>query len=271
MHDRGARPNLHQEPGSADPLAVSAQSPSPGLHMLEHHMKKLRLRDSVSPEEEAAIYGMIGDIVDHPAHSTIVHAGRDVRESLLLCKGWLGRVKDLPSGQRQMTELHVPGDFADLHGFTLKSLDHDVVTLTACRIALVPHDRLRKVTADFPHIARLYWTMTNIDAAIHREWMLSLGRRSALARMAHLFCELLVRLRISGLTDGDSYDFPLTQVELGECLGLTSVHVNRTLQELRRMNLIQVEGRRATILNLPELQGVADFDDQYLYLEPRPR
>ena len=239
--------------------------------MIEYHLKCLRLRDRVAPEEEAAIRAMISEVVDHPAHRTIVHAGRDVRESLLLCRGWLARVKDLPSGQRQMTQLHLPGDFADLHGFTLKSLDHDLVTLTSCRIAVVPHDRLLKLTNDFPHLGRLYWTMTNIDAAIHREWMLSFGRRSAIARMAQLFCELRIRLQIVGLLNGESYDFPLTQVELGECLGLTSVHVNRTLQELRRLNLIQVEGRRVTILNLDELKAVADFDDQHLYLLQRPR
>jgi CRP-like cAMP-binding protein len=113
--------------------------------------------------------------------------------------------------------------------------------------------------------------MTNIDAAIHREWTVSLGRRSALGRMAHLFCEIRERLQISGLVENDSYEFPLTQQELGECLGLTAVHVNRTLQELRKRKLIEVENRRARILDLPGLKFVGDFDPYYLYLEKRPR
>ena len=93
----------------------------------------------------------------------------------------------------------------------------------------------------FPHVGRVYWLMTNLDAAIHREWTVSLGRRSALSRMAHLFCEILERLKIVGLNDGASYEFPLTQQELSECLGLTAVHVNRTLQELRKRGLIEVK------------------------------
>jgi len=113
--------------------------------------------------------------------------------------------------------------------------------------------------------------MTNIDGSIHREWTVSLGRRTALSRMAHLFCEILERLKVVGLADNDSYDFPLTQQELGECLGLTAVHVNRTLQGLRRQGLIQVENRRATILDLPGLQSLGEFDPDYLYLEKRSR
>jgi len=145
------------------------------------------------------------------------------------------------------------------------------VTLTRAQVGIVPHDRIRDVTARHPHLARVYWLMTNIDAAIHREWTASVGRRTALAGMAHLFCELLLRLEVIGCTSGNSYDFPLTQAELGECLGLTPVHVNRTLQELRRMGLIQLEERRVTILDLDGLQDVAAFDPQYLYLEKRSR
>jgi CRP-like cAMP-binding protein len=111
--------------------------------------------------------------------------------------------------------------------------------------------------------------MTNIDAAIQREWTLSLGRRSAQARMAHVFCEMLIRLEVVGMTENHSYDFPLTQTELGECLGLTAVHVNRTLQELRRAGLITLEGRRLTILDLESLQSIAQFEPDYLYLDKR--
>jgi CRP-like cAMP-binding protein len=136
---------------------------------------------------------------------------------------------------------------------------------------VVPHDRLKRMTERFPHLTRIYWLMTNMDAAIQREWNLSLGRRSAIARMAQLFCELQVRLGIVGLTSGDSYDFPLTQVELAECLGLTPVHVNRTLQELRRMNLIEVRDWRVTMLDAETIRTVAEFDPGYLYLGQQRR
>jgi CRP-like cAMP-binding protein len=239
--------------------------------MIEAHLSKLRARDDVSSEEEAAIRDLFSQVVDMPPDKTLIHEGEELQHSVLLISGWLARAKDLRSGQRQMAELHVSGDFADLHGFTLKRLDHDVITLTRCRVALAPHSRVREVTERFPHIARLFWLMTNIDAAIQREWTLSLGSRTAIARMAHLFCELDVRLGIVGLTRDNSYDFPLTQVELGECLGLTSVHVNRTLQELRRQGLLALENRRLTIHDVEALRQVADFDTGYLYIEKRAR
>jgi len=127
------------------------------------------------------------------------------------------------------------------------------------------------MTERYPRLTRIYWFLTNLDAAIHREWTLSLGRRTALARMAHLFCELNVRLGIVGLAEENSFDFPLTQSELSECLGLTSVHVNRTLQEMRRTGLVEAESRRVRILDLDGLKGAAEFDDSYLYLDERPR
>lgn len=238
---------------------------------IEAHFRKLRKRDEISAKEEAAIRGAISEEREHRADTTIIRRGQELNESTLLLDGWMARTKDMADGQRQISELHVAGDFVDLHSFTLKRLDHNIVTVSPCRIAVIPHDRLREITASFPHLTRVYWFMTNIDAAIHREWTLSLGRRSALARMANLFCELLVRLEIVGLAEENSYEFPLTQQELSECLGLTAVHVNRTLQELRKRNLIELEGRRARILDLPALKSVAEFDPSYLYLERRPR
>lgn len=238
--------------------------------MIDVHLKKLRARDDVSRAEEQAIRGLISQIIEVPEDRTVVRHGEPLHHSLLLLDGWLARAKDLPSGQRQIAELHVAGDFADLHGFTLKHLDHDVISMSRCRLAIIPHDRLVAITERFPHLTRVYWFSTNLDAAIHREWTLSLGRRSALSRMAHLFCELSVRLGLVGLVENDSYDFPLTQVELGECLGLTAVHVNRTLQELRRMGLVEIQNRRLSILDHKALRAIAEFDPAYLYLEKRP-
>jgi CRP-like cAMP-binding protein len=239
--------------------------------MIEAHLLKLRVRDDIGAEEEAAIRGMVGEIREYNADQVIIRRGSELRESVLLLDGWIARTKDLSDGGRQISELQFAGDFTDIHGFTLKRLDHNIATITPCRVALVPHDRLRSTLERFPHLMRVYWLMTNIDAAIHREWTVSLGRRSALSRMAHLFCEIRERLDIVGLAKNDTYEFPLTQQELGECLGLTAVHVNRTLQELRRRGLIEVENRRARILDLPRLQSEGDFDPYYLYLEKRPR
>lgn len=238
---------------------------------LETHLRKLRKRDQISALEVEAIEGSIAEVRTLPADIVAIREGHELNVSTLLLDGWMGRTKMLATGERQITELHVAGDFADLHSFTLKRLDHDVVTLSECTVAIVPHQKLREISERLPHLTRVYWFMTNLDASITREWTLSLGKRQALARMANLFCELYVRLEIAGRTEGLSYEFPLTQAEISECLGLTGVHVNRTLQELRRLQLIQVAAKRVSILNFAALQAVAEFDPSYLYLERRPR
>ena len=238
---------------------------------LEVHLRKLRKRDEISAQEKAAIEDAISEVRSLPSDVVAISEGQELEVSTLLLSGWMGRTKMMANGERQITELHVAGDFADLHSFTLKRLDHDVVTLSDCTIGIVPHQKLQAISERYPHLTRVYWFMTNLDASITREWALSLGKRQALARMANLFCELFVRLEIVGLTDGLSYEFPLTQAEVSECLGLTGVHVNRTLQELRRMGLIEVGSKRVTIQDWPALQSVAEFDPSYLYLEWRHR
>lgn len=239
--------------------------------MIEAHLKKLRVRADISGEEEEAIRSAMLEVREVPADTPVVRHGRDLQESILLLEGWMARTTAMASGHQQISELQFCGDFVDLHGFTLKRLDHNVMAITDCRYAVFPHGRLRQMLEKHPHLTRVYWLMTNIDAAIHREWTVSLGRRPAPSRMAHLFCEILERLRIVGQTTGDSYQFPLTQQELGDCLGLTSVHVNRTLQSLRRQKLIEVEKGRVNILDLAGLQALGEFDDDYLYLEKRTR
>ena len=239
--------------------------------MIEAHLMKLRARDEISPEEEKVVRGLVSEVVEVGPDRTVIRHGQELQNSTLFLEGWMARAMDMPDGERQIAELQFPGDFTDLHGFTLKRLDHDIITITACRFAQVPHERLKALTESFPHLARVYWLLTNIDAAIQREWTASLGRRTAIARMAHLFCELNVRLGVVGLSLNNSYDFPLTQAEMAECLGLTTVHVNRTLQELRRMGLIEMERQRVAIHDLEALETVAGFDPAYLSLEKRPR
>jgi CRP-like cAMP-binding protein len=239
--------------------------------MIEAHLLKLRKRDSISAEEEAAIRGAFGEPRQAPADRVFIREGQELSESTLLIDGWMARAKDLRGGERQLSELHVAGDFVDLHSFTLKRLDHDIIALTPCTVVGMPHQKLTEITERHPHLTRVYWFSTNLDAALHRERTLSLGRRSALSRVAHLICEMHVRLEIVGLTNGDSYEFPVTQVELGECMGMTAVHANRTLQELRRRELITLRDRRLTILDMQGLKEVAEFDPGYLYLECKSR
>lgn len=238
--------------------------------MIERHLLKLRLRDTIDAAEEAALRGSVVDTVTHAAGRTIVRAGEELNYSTLLLDGLIGRYKDLKNGQRQITHVHVAGDFADLHGFTLKRLDHSLLALTPCTIARASHAKLREITETLPHLTRIMWFSTNVDAAIHREWEVSLGRRSAIQRAAHFFCELHVRLGAVGLAEEDGYRLAISQAELAECLGLTPVHVNRVLRELRERSLMEFRNGRVAFQDLPGLKRLAEFDPGYLYLDRHP-
>lgn len=242
---------------SADPIAAL--------------LLKLRMRDSVGEREADVLRTAIARIEEVPAGRTIVRTGALLTQSTLLLDGMIGRYKDLSEGQRQIMEVHIAGDFVDLHGFLLKRLDHNVGALTRARIALVPHEALERITEKEPHLVRILWLSTLMDAAIQRERILSVGRRTALARIAHLICELYVRLDLVGLTQGRRFSLPLTQLDLADATGLTSVHVNRMLRQLREDELLTVRGGEATILDWEKLQKVAEFDNSYLHIERLPR
>ena len=209
--------------------------------------------------------------MDFQVGQDIVKEGARPKASSLVVSGLAARYKVLAGGGRQFTALHVPGDFVDLQSLLLKKMDHAVVALTPMRVARVAHATLRQVTDDFPHLARLLWLTTLVDGAIHREWILSMGRRQAPARLAHLVCELFTRLQAVGKVDGMSFALPLTQAQMGDVLGVSSVHMNRTLQELRRDGMIKWQGPIVTIKDWQRLKSFAEFDAGYLSLERAPR
>jgi CRP-like cAMP-binding protein len=234
-------------------------------------LRKLRARDVVTEQEEDLLRSAVDEVRTLPASKTIVRAGVTLSHCTLLIDGFVCRYRDLADGQRQIMELHVPGDFLDLHSFLLKQLEHNVGSLTPVSFALVPHDAVRTITERNPHLTRMLWFSTLLDAAIHREKILSVGRRSAASRIAHLLCELYVRLEIVGLTDGFVYKLPLTQTDLADATGLTSVHVNRMLKRLRDDGLLTFRGGEVVIHDWDGLRRVAEFDPAYLYLDRRPR
>lgn len=239
--------------------------------MIERLLLKLRVRDNLSAAEEAALLSLIDVIEEVPAKKVVIARGTPLRHSVLLLDGLMCRFKDLKNGRRQISALHIPGDFLDLHGFTLKHLDHDVMALAKSHMVMVPHDRLTQLTIDFPHLTRLLWFSTNLDAAIHREWEVSLGQRSGVERVAHLFCEMYTRMDVVGLVDGLTFDLPMSQAELGECLGLTPVHTNRVLRNLRERGLAEFKARQVLIQDMAGLKALAEFDPVYLYLDRTPR
>lgn len=234
-------------------------------------VRKLRLRDEVSDREAEVLRSAIAEVQRFPAGKTLVRNGATVTQSTLLIDGLISRYKDLPDGQRQIMEVHVAGDFVDLHGFLLKRLDHNVGALTAVTVGFVPHEALARITAEEPHLSRMLWLSTLMDASIQREHILSMGRRPALARIGHLLCELCMRLEVVGLAKGRSFAFPLTQLDLADATGLTSIHVNRMLRQLREQKLVTFRNGRVDIHDWEGLQAASDFDPNYLHLERRPR
>jgi CRP-like cAMP-binding protein len=234
-------------------------------------LMKLRARDLVSAEEQQVLRDAVTEVRELPAGRVIVRAGTILSESTLLFEGFVCRYKDLTDGQRQIMEIHVSGDFLDLHGFLLKRIDHNVAAMTPVRFAQVPHDALRRITEEHPHLTRILWFSTLLDAAIHREKIISIGRRSAIARIAHILCELYVRLKLVGLAGDDCYQLPLKQADLADATGLTSVHVNRMLRKLRNDEILTFRNGEVTIHDWERLQRLAEFNSTYLHLERRPR
>lgn len=234
-------------------------------------MLKLRRYDTVSADEEKALRQAMSHEVRFRRGQTIVQAKSELDTSNLLLEGLVYRYKDLKNGARQTLQISVPGDFVDLHSLLLIQLDHDIASFTDARFAIFPHESLRQLIDAQPHLGRLLWLSTIIDAAIHREWLLSLGRRNALSRLAHLLCELQVRLTTAGLAEHGNYRLPLSQTDLAEILGLTSVHVNRMLKELREKGFVTFRNKIVEISDWEGLVETAEFDPSYLGLNQRPR
>ena len=231
---------------------------------------KLEKTDRLSAEERSVLQSLATSTREFAADEDMVAQGTSPKYSTLLLEGFAGRYKVLASGQRQITALHVPGDFVDLHSFLLAKMDHSIVALSPCRVTIVQHDTLRQITERFPHLGRVLWLTTLVDGAIHREWLVAMGRRTALAHTAHLFCELFLRLEQIGATDGLSFKLPLTQEEIADMLGLSYVHVNRTLGELRDSRLLEWRKQIVTIKDWGRLVDVAEFDPTYLNLQGKP-
>ena len=182
----------------------------------------------------------------------------------ILIEGWAIRYKTLEDGRRQILSVLIPGDLFDINGFMASSMDHSIAALTAVTLARLDNDFLDIARREHSSLEKALWCDIHVTAAIQREWSTSLGQRTARERMAHLMCELYLRQYQAQLTQGRCCAFPLTQIELAEALGMTPVYVNRTLQDLRREGLIQLEHRTLTIFDLPQLKRIALFDSGYL-------
>jgi CRP-like cAMP-binding protein len=233
---------------------------NPFTRKLEHFAK-------LSLEDRRTLAEVVGERVRHLGpREDVVREGAKPRNVNLFLEGWACRYKTLEDGRRQITSFFLPGDLCDLNVFILREMDHSIGTITPVKLAEISRERLSDITARHPRITQALWWETLVDAATQREWTLNVGQRSALERMAHLICELFLRLRCVGLTTDHSCELPVTQAELADATGLSTVHVNRTLKQLRGEGLIELRGKRLTILDLDRLRQAALFNENYLHL-----
>jgi CRP-like cAMP-binding protein len=239
--------------------------------LLQPFFRKILLRDELGTEEQRAIAAAADQRVRFAAGEDLVREGSRPTHSMLVAEGFTCRYRLVAEGERQLTAIHLPGDFVDLHSFLLKEMDHSVGALTDCTIITFPHERLVKVTERFPHLTRLLWLLTLLDGSIHREWLIGMGRLSAPQRTAHLMCELYTRLEALGLAAGHRFNLPVTQAAVADAVGISTVHINRVLQEMRQRNLITWDGGFVEILDWDALAEAGEFDDLYLHLIQEPR
>jgi CRP-like cAMP-binding protein len=199
------------------------------------------------------------------AKTDLIAEGDTPDDVHLILDGFACRYKLTSEGKRQIMAYLVPGDFCDLHVFILRSMDHAIATLSACSVIEIPRQRILAML-ERPALATALWWATLVDEAVLREWLVNIGQREAPERIGHLLCELLLRLRTVGLADGESYELPITQAELADTVGISAVHVNRSLQALRDAGLITLQGKHLVILDAKRLNAFSGFNPNYLHL-----
>ena len=224
-------------------------------------MFSARDRDSIlALESNARIFAPQTEVVREGDAPTHVH---------VLLDGFACRYKMVEGGRRQIVSFLVPGDLCDGHFFMLDVMDHSILTLSEARIALIQRDTVRTIFETQPAITLAFLQTALIGESISREWLANMGRRSPDRRIGHLLCEMLVRLRAVGLADNDRFALPITQADLGDTMGLSTVHVNRTLQDLKEKKLIHSKRGMFEVLDVPRLEQYSDFHPDYLHLRER--
>lgn len=230
-------------------------------------VRKLKNFIRLTSEEKQALEKIAQPTRRLGPREDVVRDGDRPRHVNVVLEGWACRYKQLEDGRRQVISIFLPGDLCDPHVFVLRKMDHSLGTLTSVVLAEISEAAIREISLQFPRVAEALWWEMLVTSAIQREWTVSLGQRLATERLGHLFCELFLRLRAVGMTSDTSCEFPITQADLGDAMGLSTVHINRTLKELRAEGLIRLRGRQLTIPDFPALQAASLFDPSYLHHE----
>ncbi|HEX2527222.1 MAG TPA: Crp/Fnr family transcriptional regulator [Geminicoccus sp.] len=236
--------------------------------MVVYLIRKLEQFTKLSNEEKRALENAAAQKVRRLGpREDIIHEGDRPRHLNLMLEGWACRYKVLEDGRRQVVAFLVPGDMCDLRMSILRRMDHSIGCLSHALVAEISADTVVELSDRYPALRRALWWNSLVEEAKAREWIVNLGRRNAAERMAHLFCEMYVRLRAIGLTIDRAFELPVTQELLSDAVGLSAVHVNRTLMELREANLISLKGKTLTILDPDGLEALALFSADYLHLD----
>jgi CRP-like cAMP-binding protein len=232
-------------------------------------IRKLESILKLTDEERSAVLRLPIQVAALKADQDIVREGDVPSRCFAVLEGFACTFKLTGQGKRQILAFHIPGDIPDLQSLHVDVLDFSIGTITPCTVAFIQHVALHALCERQPRIAAAFWRETLIDASIFREWVTNVGRRQAYARLAHLLCEQVVRLTAVGLAQDHRCSLPMTQTELADATGMTTVHVNRTLQELRGNGLIELRGSSLQVLDWDRLREAGDFDPRYLHLKRR--
>ncbi len=235
--------------------------------VIDKLVKRLNSRARLAVGDREALAKVPVTIAKFDPAAYLVREGEMARRCIFMMSGFAFRQKVTSEGARQILSLHMTGDFVDLQNLFLKISDHNVQALTRCEVAMFDAKALQDVALTHPAIGRAMWIDALIDASVYREWIVNVGRRDARARIAHILCEFSLRMEAAGVSKDHSYDLPMTQEQLADAVGLTSVHVNRTLRSLMADGLIDRDKRRLRIGDWDRLRSVGDFTARYLHLD----
>jgi len=249
--------------------SLVASTPSP----LDLLLRKLETHAALAPEDRAAVLALPYRLKTLEAQSYVAREGDPPETCSILASGLACRHKLTRDGLRQIVALDIPGDPLDLQNLFLDVADHNVQTLTRAEVAVLSRGDLEALIRSRPAVAHAVLVLMQVESSIFREWVLNIGRRGASSRLAHLLCELGSRLEAQGLSEGDEYELPMTQEQLGDALGLTTVHVNRTIRTLEAEGFVQRDRGRVRVSGWRRMREYGDFNPRYLHAEqngPQP-
>ncbi|TXC70728.1 Crp/Fnr family transcriptional regulator [Sphingomonas ginsenosidivorax] len=230
-------------------------------------VRKLEIHTPLQPDDREALLSLPHTLKTYEPSAYLVREGEAPEQCAVLLSGFAFRQKLTGQGMRQIVSMHIPGDALDFQHLFLDIADHNVQTLTRADVATIPRTALRNLARSRSAIGNAIFVSTLVEGSISREWVLNVGRRDARSRLAHLLCEFAVRLDVLGLAGDQGYELPMSQEQLADALGLTAVHVNRTIKSLEADGLITRNRRRISFPRWDALRDLADFSTRYLHLE----